>query len=81
MLRVYSFVYIISPLAAFLFQPIMGAMSDKCESKLGRRRPFLLVLSIMSLTGITLILNGSLIGALFGDQKRGVILFSMILNK
>ena len=59
----------------------MGVMSDKCESKLGRRRPFLLALSIMSLTGITLILNGSLIGALFGDSKREVFLYLLVLNK
>jgi solute carrier family 45 protein 1/2/4 len=50
----------------------MGVMSDRCESKFGRRRPFLLALSIMALVGISLILNGSLIGTVFGDLKREV---------
>ena len=63
-----------SPLFGFIFQPILGVMSDRCESPLGRRRPFILALSITSFIGITLILNGILFGEWFGDINLSVSL-------
>lgn len=51
-----------------LIQPIMGLMSDRCQSKFGRRRPFILVLSMGAFIGITLILNSIRFGTLFGDK-------------
>lgn len=71
-LSTYSFVYFLSPLLGCLFQPILGLMSDRCESPLGRRRPFILALSVFALIGISLILNGSLIGEWFGDHSAEV---------
>eukprot|EP01135_Chromosphaera_perkinsii_P005860 Nk52_evm9s369 gene=Nk52_evmTU9s369 len=35
-------VWLSGPLAGLLVQPIIGTMSDECQSKYGRRRPFLL---------------------------------------
>lgn len=48
-------------------------MSDRCESRFGRRRPFILVLSIGAFIGASLILNGYLIGDWLGDAKLKVI--------
>lgn len=56
----------------FLFQPILGVMSDRCESRFGRRRPFILVLSIGAILGATLILNSYLIGHWLGDDNLKV---------
>jgi solute carrier family 45, member 1/2/4 len=66
--RVYSYVYFLSPLFAFFFQPILGVMSDRCECRMGRRRPFILGLAIAAFVGITLILNGCMLGHVFGDD-------------
>jgi len=50
-------------------------MSDRCQSPMGRRRPFILALSITSFLGITLILNGIFFGNLLGDFELRVINF------
>jgi solute carrier family 45 protein 1/2/4 len=58
-----------------LLQPVLGSLSDHCKSSLGRRRPFILILGILSFMGISLILNGIFIGELFGDLKLNVRIF------
>ena len=67
---IYSYVYFPSPVFAFLFQPLMGLMSDRCESKFGRRKPFILVLSLGAFIGISLILNGGQVGQWFNDDSE-----------
>ena len=69
----YSYVYFISPLLGFMFQPILGEMSDRCESPFGRRRPFIFALAISSFIGISFILNGRLFGSFLGDASNQVI--------
>ncbi|XP_028854190.1 proton-associated sugar transporter A isoform X2 [Denticeps clupeoides] len=62
----------------FLLQPILGAWSDRCTSRFGRRRPFILALAIGALLGLTLVLNGRDIGAAVADtaasHKWGIVL-------
>ncbi|KAM9299241.1 proton-associated sugar transporter A [Gastrophryne carolinensis] len=74
----YSMVWFISPILGFLLQPLLGAWSDTCTSKFGRRRPFILVLAIGALFGLTLLLNGRDIGLSVSDtqthHKWGLIL-------
>lgn len=65
--RLYSLVYLIIPLVGFFFQPVIGVLSDRCQSRFGPRRPFILVLSIASLIGLLFILNGSEIGSLLSN--------------
>lgn len=70
--NIYSYVYFLSPVFGFIFQPILGAWSDQCQSSFGRRRPFILALALSSFVGIALILNGRLMGAWFGDDYSDV---------
>ncbi|XP_053509380.1 proton-associated sugar transporter A [Ictalurus furcatus] len=74
----YSLVWFISPILGFLLQPILGAWSDRCRSRFGRRRPFIFVLAIGALLGLTLVLNGRDIGSAIADtavnHKWGIVL-------
>ncbi|XP_061544579.1 proton-associated sugar transporter A isoform X3 [Phycodurus eques] len=74
----YSLVWFISPILGFLVQPLIGAWSDRCTSRFGRRRPFIFVLAIGALVGLTLVLNGRDIGGALADtasnHKWGILL-------
>uniref|UniRef100_A0A3P8X4D3 Proton-associated sugar transporter A n=1 Tax=Cynoglossus semilaevis TaxID=244447 RepID=A0A3P8X4D3_CYNSE len=74
----YSLVWFISPILGFLVQPLIGAWSDRCTSRFGRRRPFIFALAIGALVGLTLVLNGRDIGGALHDtasnHKWGIIL-------
>jgi solute carrier family 45, member 1/2/4 len=48
----------LSPLIGFFLVPILGSLSDKCSTRFGRRRPFILLYSIGILIGLLLIANG-----------------------
>ncbi|XP_062046356.1 proton-associated sugar transporter A isoform X1 [Lepus europaeus] len=76
--QLYSLVWFISPILGFLLQPLLGAWSDRCTSRFGRRRPFILVLAIGALLGLSLLLNGRDIGAALADtaanHKWGIFL-------
>ncbi len=64
----------------FLLQPVLGLMSDRCQSRFGRRRPFIIVLAVGSFLGISLILNGFLIGQKLGDEKSDVPKIAIFLT-
>lgn len=66
----YSLVWLISPILGFLLQPIIGSASDYCRSSWGRRRPYILVLGILMLLGITLFLNGDAVISGEGNRER-----------
>ncbi|KAM4871527.1 proton-associated sugar transporter A isoform 2-T2 [Thomomys bottae] len=76
--QLYSLVWFVSPILGFLLQPLLGAWSDRCTSRFGRRRPFILVLAIGALLGLSLLLNGRDIGLALADtatnHKWGILL-------
>ncbi|KAI9280517.1 major facilitator superfamily domain-containing protein [Sporodiniella umbellata] len=50
-----ALVWLAGPLSGLLVQPLIGAFSDKCTSRLGKRRPFIIVaglLTCLSMVGI-----------------------------
>merc|ERR1711923_56627 len=47
-----TIIWCLSPLVGFFLTPILGSLSDRCRSPLGRRRPFIILLSIGVVLGI-----------------------------
>lgn len=62
-----TLVWCLSPLVGFFLTPVLGSMSDRCNSNFGRRRPFIVLLSIGVLLGLLLVPNGESLGYAFGD--------------
>lgn len=84
--RLYSLVWFISPVLGFILQPVIGSASDYCRSPWGRRRPYILLLGIMMLVGLTLFLNGDAVtSAVLEDRnvKRTwaivVVMFGVVM--
>ncbi|KAI9280262.1 hypothetical protein BC943DRAFT_146807 [Umbelopsis sp. AD052] len=50
-----SLVWIAGPLSGLVMQPIVGALSDKCTSRWGRRRPFLVGGSVIVILNLATI--------------------------
>lgn len=63
-----TLIWCLSPLIGFFLTPILGSLSDRCRSTLGRRRPFIILLSIGVVIGLLLVPNGKLIGKKLGDR-------------
>jgi hypothetical protein len=43
-----ALVWLAGPLSGLLVQPLIGAFSDKCTSRFGKRRPFIVVAGILT---------------------------------
>lgn len=65
-----SFIWLCGPITGLVVQPCVGIWSDKCESKYGRRRPFILVGSLIICIAVTIIGFSADIGYLLGDTKE-----------
>lgn len=50
-----TMVWAIAPVFGFFLSPLMGALSDNCRLKIGRRRPFIILLSIGVILGLLLV--------------------------
>ncbi|XP_077297213.1 loss of visual transmission [Arctopsyche grandis] len=62
-----TLVWALSPLVGFFLTPILGSLSDRCRMSFGRRRPFILLLSVGVFLGLLLVPNGEDIGYALGD--------------
>ncbi|XP_064644201.1 proton-associated sugar transporter A-like [Lineus longissimus] len=63
-----TFAWVLSPLLGLVLNPLLGSMSDRCRVKMGRRRPFILGLTLGVIFGLFLVPNGQVIGQKFGDD-------------
>ncbi|KAI7903398.1 major facilitator superfamily domain-containing protein [Cokeromyces recurvatus] len=66
-----SLVWIAGPLSGLIMQPIVGVISDSCESKWGRRRPFLIGGSLVVVISLLVIGWTREITWLFTRQEEG----------
>ena len=57
-----SLIWGVSPLLGLFLVPVLGSLSDRCSLKLGRRRPFIILLSVGIVAGLLLVPNGQTIG-------------------
>ncbi|KAJ1694569.1 hypothetical protein LUZ63_011267 [Rhynchospora breviuscula] len=65
-----SFIWLCGPITGFVVQPCVGIWSDKCYSKYGRRRPFILVGCLMICFAVTLVGFSADIGYILGDTSE-----------
>jgi len=54
-----TWTWCLPPLIGFFLVPILGSLSDKYHTRIGRRRPFILIYSFGILLGLLLVANGS----------------------
>lgn len=64
-----TLVWALSPLVGFFLTPLLGSVSDRCRLPIGRRRPFIILLSIGVFLGLLLVPNGEDIGYSMGDTS------------
>ena len=62
--------WMISPVLGFFLVPILGGASDSCRSRLGKRRPFIILYSAGIALGLMLVSYGNNIGMFFGDGEE-----------
>lgn len=62
-----SWTWAAGAVTGFVVQPIVGSFSDRCESKWGRRRPFLVWGMIFTVASQLIFAWSTQIGELFGD--------------
>ncbi|XP_020258698.1 sucrose transport protein SUT1-like [Asparagus officinalis] len=65
-----SLMLLCGPIAGFIVQPCVGFYSDKCQSRFGRRRPFILVGCLFICLAVIVIGFSSDIGYALGDTKE-----------
>ncbi|KAJ1974107.1 hypothetical protein H4R35_003773 [Dimargaris xerosporica] len=66
-----SLVWLAGPLSGFVIHPLIGAISDRHTSKLGRRRPFILIGSLLVVISIAVIAFAKEIAVWWVFRVRG----------
>jgi hypothetical protein len=76
-----TWTWCLPPLIGFFLVPILGSLSDKCSTRFGRRRPFILLYSIGILIGLLLVANGKRrFSFFFVDLKTNYYFFFEIIR-
>ncbi|XP_010917012.1 sucrose transport protein SUT3 isoform X2 [Elaeis guineensis] len=65
-----SLMWLCGPIAGFIVQPLVGLWSDRCYSRFGRRRPFILAGCLLICVAVVIIGFSSDIGYALGDTKE-----------
>ncbi|XP_065847988.1 sucrose transport protein SUC4 [Euphorbia lathyris] len=63
-----SVIWLCGPLSGLVVQPLVGHMSDRCNSRFGRRKPFILVGTVLICIAVLIIGHSADIGWLMGDR-------------
>lgn len=70
-----SFMWLCGPIAGLVVQPCVGLYSDKCTSRWGRRRPFIMIGCILICIAVVIVGFSADIGAALGDSKEECSLY------
>ncbi|KAL8623479.1 hypothetical protein ACOMHN_015687 [Nucella lapillus] len=68
-----TLVWCLSPVLGFFLVPVMGSLSDRCPLRLGRRRPFILAMSVGIVVGLVFVPNGEALGLWMGDNGTATL--------
>jgi len=63
-----SIIWLCGPVSGLFVQPLVGHLSDRCSSRFGRRRPFILVGAASIVVAVVVIGYAADIGYLIGDD-------------
>ncbi|AES98358.1 putative sucrose/H+ symporter, plant, major facilitator superfamily domain-containing protein [Medicago truncatula] len=63
-----SIIWLCGPVSGLFVQPLVGHLSDRCSSRFGRRRPFILVGAASIVVAVVIIGYAADIGYLIGDD-------------
>ena len=63
-----SVIWLCGPLSGLFVQPLVGHMSDRCTSRFGRRRPFIVAGALSIIISVLIIGHAADIGWLLGDS-------------
>lgn len=58
-------VWLVGPLSGLIVAPIVGSLSDQCQSRFGKRRPFIFIGMITTLLGMAFFSNAPYLASLF----------------
>lgn len=65
-----SIIWLCGPLSGLFVQPLVGLLSDRCTSRFGRRRPFILAGTLSIIVAVLIIAYAADIGWLLGDTEK-----------
>lgn len=71
--RFVSYAWLAGPIAGIVVQPTVGVLSDRCVSRFGRRRPFLVAGAALSVVCLLLFAYAAQIGRAVGDSVDLVV--------
>ncbi|KAF4829068.1 General alpha-glucoside permease [Colletotrichum tropicale] len=74
-----SLVWVAGPLSGLVVQPIVGAIADESKSKWGRRRPFIVLGSIITAFALAMLGFTKEIVGIFISEKETARIFTIIL--
>ncbi|XP_023537376.1 sucrose transport protein SUC4 [Cucurbita pepo subsp. pepo] len=63
-----SLIWLCGPLSGLFVQPLVGHMSDRCTSRYGRRRPFIVAGALSIVLAVLIIGHSADLGWLIGDR-------------
>lgn len=76
-----TMVWALPPLLGFFLSPFLGSVSDRCRLSYGRRRPVIIILTILLVCGMVLVPYGLDLGRILGDiPEQGKVQFSVIIT-
>jgi len=73
-----SFMWIVAPTMGLIVQPLVGAASDRTWTKLGRRRPYILIGALISMFAMFLMPNAPLIIKGAGALAFGIVMLALM---
>jgi len=76
-----ALVWLAGPLSGLIIQPLIGFYSDRCTSKYGRRRPYIIAGTLLVIFSILLISYSKEIGSFlaFGSNSNNVVIWIAVV--